>query len=1381
MANTVKLKRSSTTSSTPASGDLSYGELAINYADGKLFYKNSSDVISEIGGALDVIGDVGDVTLSSVGNNEFLAYDSASSKWINQTALEAGVSSTGHTHTESDITDLGSYETAFSKNTAFNKAFGTATGTVTAGDDSRLSDSRTPTSHTHGTGDITNLSGTNTGDQTTVSGNAGTVTNGVYTTTVQGLITNNAAVLANTAKDTDTGLPAMLSNGTVPSLNSGISAAEVRSLIGAGTSSSTGTVTSVGTTGTVSGLTLTGTVTTSGILTLGGTLSLTSANVTGGLGFTPYNATNPSGYTDDQTAAEILTAIQTVDGAGSGLDADTLDGLQASSFLRSDTSDVYDGRVLEFGNAGNGQNTAGAFLTIEGNTDSNGEGSGRLFFREHNSTTSSADNYGMSLGYRGGATSVTTAMGNSWTGLAALGNGEWGMWGHDNSATGSLIAHGPRSGAYTDFTGLKVGGNAVWHAGNDGTGSGLDADLLDGEEGSSYLLKSGGAMTGAITTNSTFDGRDVATDGSKLDGIEASADVTDTTNVVAALTAGTNVTIAGDGTISSTDTNTNTTYTAGTGITLSGTEFSASPLALTSVQTATNQATHLALTAQEGDIVVRSDENKTYCHNGGSAGTMADYTLLATPTDTVLSVNGDTGAVSVTHDGLSDFVANEHIDWTSDQGDTNIHSGNYTDTNTTYTSSDFTHNSLSGVTANEHIDWTTDQGDTNLHAGNYTDTDTVYTHPTNYAGDDFSIDTDALSGATVVSDIDINVTTDTSGHVTDANGSVSTRTLTASDIGAASTSHTHSYLPLTGGTLSGNLTVNGGTTGVTLNLGRQSGSPNIKSTSEQNGYLIMDSNGSGTGKCALNWYSSDDIIIGKGGGNVGIGETSPGAKLHIRTAGANASDNKALILQNYASTPYSGSVYQSFKIGTLDMAQIRCHRVASSDGQLSFSTYNGTMSEQMRIDKDGNVGIGTTSPSAPLNVETTTAGTQTMISISSDEGMTAVPGTNNLFGIAFEDSGGTNHVGHIGLAYDGTTTNMHFGGLYHSGYNAWTDQLMTIKGNGNVGIGTSSPSEKLEVSGAIKSISTGAAHLILNGDSNNSGDTGQADSIIDFLGDGSPGLYGYRINTENWSGQTALHFQEYINGSYTSRLFINKTGNVGIGTTGPLSKFEVYGGSSGVNDVDRYVRFKAANGEKRFDFHIGGTGNASSLDMYQANGTTKGIRLSSTSDSYVLNNFGIGTNSPSEKLEVDGNLAVSGTLLDTVSKYSWHRYRSSHVSYSNSSALDFNSYTHLGSSVSWGSGSITVDVAGVYLVSAAVSRYYNTATTMDFSLYKNGTLVKGTRIFLQGTGPTYAGQTFAVPVRVSAGDTLSIEGTGYIYGSTSGPMTYFSGTRIGGL
>ena len=108
----------------------------------------------------------------------------------------------------------------------------------------------------------------------------------------------------------------------------------------------------------------------------------------------------------------------------------------------------------------------------------------------------------------------------------------------------------------------------------------------------------------------------------KLDAIEAAADVTDTANVVSALSAGTGVAISGAGAISVT------------------------AIALTTVQTAANQTAHLALTAQEGDIVVRSDENKTYCHNGGSAGNMNDYTLLATPTDTVLSVAGNTGAVS---------------------------------------------------------------------------------------------------------------------------------------------------------------------------------------------------------------------------------------------------------------------------------------------------------------------------------------------------------------------------------------------------------------------------------------------------------------------------------------------------------------------------------------------------------------------------------------------------------------------------------------------------------------------------------------------------------------------------------------------------------------
>jgi hypothetical protein len=81
-------------------------------------------------------------------------------------------------------------------------------------------------------------------------------------------------------------------------------------------------------------------------------------------------------------------------------------------------------------------------------------------------------------------------------------------------------------------------------------------------------------------------------------------------------------------------------------------------------------------------------------------------------------------------------------------------------------------------------------------------TDTVYTHPS-YAGDDINLDTGPLTGATVISDLDFNVTTDTQGHVTDANATYSTRNLTYSDVGAAPSSHSHSYISEGGTSFSG--------------------------------------------------------------------------------------------------------------------------------------------------------------------------------------------------------------------------------------------------------------------------------------------------------------------------------------------------------------------------------------------------------------------------------------------------------------------------------------------------------------------------------------------------------------------------------------------------
>lgn len=69
-------------------------------------------------------------------------------------------------------------------------------------------------------------------------------------------------------------------------------------------------------------------------------------------------------------------------------------------------------------------------------------------------------------------------------------------------------------------------------------------------------------------------------------------------------------------------------------------------LAITSTFVVASQVAQLALTAQEGDIAVRSDQNKTYAKNAGTAGTMADWTELLSPTGSVTSFNGRTGAVS---------------------------------------------------------------------------------------------------------------------------------------------------------------------------------------------------------------------------------------------------------------------------------------------------------------------------------------------------------------------------------------------------------------------------------------------------------------------------------------------------------------------------------------------------------------------------------------------------------------------------------------------------------------------------------------------------------------------------------------------------------------
>jgi hypothetical protein len=71
------------------------------------------------------------------------------------------------------------------------------------------------------------------------------------------------------------------------------------------------------------------------------------------------------------------------------------------------------------------------------------------------------------------------------------------------------------------------------------------------------------------------------------------------------------------------------------------------PLAITDTFVVATQVAMLALDAQVGDVAVRTDQNKSYILKTAGASTLANWQELLTPTDSVLSVDGLTGAVSL--------------------------------------------------------------------------------------------------------------------------------------------------------------------------------------------------------------------------------------------------------------------------------------------------------------------------------------------------------------------------------------------------------------------------------------------------------------------------------------------------------------------------------------------------------------------------------------------------------------------------------------------------------------------------------------------------------------------------------------------------------------
>lgn len=219
-------------------------------------------------------------------------------------------------------------------------------------------------------------------------------------------------------------------------------------------------------------------------------------------------------------------------------------------------------------------------------------------------------------------------------------------------------------------------------------------------------------------------------------------------------------------------------------------------------------------TLLEGNYVVDNSTPREIYHEGHKPtytelGTMAYSNLTGTPTLGTLASLNTVDAATITNNSVGAAELNVSGNGTSGQVLTSDGDGTFSwtakTTNTdTITSVGVTGSETSGTITLSGAGATTitqsggaieirstnteyTVGDGGLTQNNFTDAlktklDGIaasannYSHPT-HPGDDFSVDTGALTGYNVVSDIDINVTTDTLGHVTDANGSVSTRQL----------------------------------------------------------------------------------------------------------------------------------------------------------------------------------------------------------------------------------------------------------------------------------------------------------------------------------------------------------------------------------------------------------------------------------------------------------------------------------------------------------------------------------------------------------------------------------------------------------------------------
>ena len=331
-----------------------------------------------------------------------------------------------------------------------------------------------------------------------------------------------------------------------------------------------------------------------------------------------------------------------------------------------------------------------------------------------------------------------------------------------------------------------------------------------------------------------------------------------------------------------------------------------------------------------------------------------------------------------------------------------------------------------------------------------------------------------------------------------------------------------------------------------------------------------------SGLLDTDWVESGPDVY-RGSGNVGIGTTTPAAPLEIRADGnnnpalngllvRNTGTNDAMVVTQVDSASNGDPVFAMGITGSngwsmgVDQSDDSRFKISNKWDELPNRT-------RMTIEEEGNVGIGTTDPTSPLEIRASGNNNPELNGI-----LVRNPGTSDAMVVTYVEDTASNGEGDPIFSMGIANENGWSMGVDQSDSsklkfsNKW-DELpnrtrLTIEEEGNVGIGTTTPSAPLEIRAFGNNNPSSNGLLVRNTDSNDA----MVATQVDSASNGDPVFSMGIVNENGWSMgvdksddsrfKISNKWDELTN---RTRMTIEEDGDVGIGTTTPSARLDVNG------------------------------------------------------------------------------------------------------------------------------------------------------------------------------------------------------------------------------